>query len=463
MSSLFQDFAKKATISASAWKDSLKPNLSSLKPNLVAFKEKFGEFVADVQEELGRGDDLRYEWNRLQTFVDWPLDKPRPAELAKAGFFFVPAADAPDRCAHFCADKFFASWEPEDDPWEVLCANCPDCPFIHGASGNVPLPSAYSNSTQEGEEPHKRNAVAELTSYLSMALERAAKVQTSKGEDTAEEEEEEERRDRAAVRQSPRSNQAEETQGMEAGSLQVKSKVKRKTKKSGKAKSSDAAEEFPSAVLGTGEESEGDTTPRTILSKEEWNHFNILLSNAVKSMQSRWNSQMTTADNKLDNLKIKVQSLQNRTRLVARGDWLEPKRKEVEAIDRECEEKRKVSSSLQEEIEGLQRQAEENRRELELLKNQEALKDEWDRKVREAVEEVEELQDTKSRLEGEISELEDHKQEMVDQAESDKERIRQDITSLKASKKEVENQMVELEESIQRRTKVSPPHRLGRR
>ena len=38
-------------------------------------------------------------------------------------------------------------------------------------SGNVPLPSAYSNSTQEGEEPHKRNAVAELTSYLSMALE----------------------------------------------------------------------------------------------------------------------------------------------------------------------------------------------------------------------------------------------------------------------------------------------------
>ena len=44
--------------------------------------------------------------------------------------------------------------------------------------------------------------------------------------------------------------------------------MKRKTKKTGKAKSSDVAEEFPSAVLGTGEESEGDTTPRTILSKE---------------------------------------------------------------------------------------------------------------------------------------------------------------------------------------------------
>ena len=73
-----------------------------------------------------------------------------------------------------------------------------------------------------------------------MSEKRAAKVQTSKGEDTAEEEEDEERRDRAAVRQvrtalplklphtcwkSPRSSQAEETQGMEAGSLEVKSKV----------------------------------------------------------------------------------------------------------------------------------------------------------------------------------------------------------------------------------------------
>ena len=47
-------------------------------------------------------DELRYEWRRLQTFVDWPLDRPRPAELAKAGFFFAPSKEEPDRCAHFC-------------------------------------------------------------------------------------------------------------------------------------------------------------------------------------------------------------------------------------------------------------------------------------------------------------------------------------------------------------------------
>ena len=28
-------------------------------------------------------DELRYEWRRLQTFVEWPLERPRPAELAK--------------------------------------------------------------------------------------------------------------------------------------------------------------------------------------------------------------------------------------------------------------------------------------------------------------------------------------------------------------------------------------------
>jgi hypothetical protein len=39
----------------------------------------------------------RYEWRRLQTFTDWPLDAPRPAELAKAGFYFTPAKDAADR------------------------------------------------------------------------------------------------------------------------------------------------------------------------------------------------------------------------------------------------------------------------------------------------------------------------------------------------------------------------------
>jgi hypothetical protein len=49
-----------------------------------------------VQEELGVLDDLRYEWHRLQTFVNWPLETPRPTDLAKAGFYFAPTPEAPD-------------------------------------------------------------------------------------------------------------------------------------------------------------------------------------------------------------------------------------------------------------------------------------------------------------------------------------------------------------------------------
>ena len=67
-----------------------------------ALRDHVEDFVAGVQEELGMLDELRYEWRRLQTFVEWPLERPRPAELAKAGFFFSPCQDEPDRCAHFC-------------------------------------------------------------------------------------------------------------------------------------------------------------------------------------------------------------------------------------------------------------------------------------------------------------------------------------------------------------------------
>ena len=58
-------------------------NLKNMKPDLRALRSQVEEFVAGVQEELGVLDELRYEWRRLQTFVEWPLERPRPAELAK--------------------------------------------------------------------------------------------------------------------------------------------------------------------------------------------------------------------------------------------------------------------------------------------------------------------------------------------------------------------------------------------
>jgi hypothetical protein len=129
--------------------------IKNMKPGMQALRSQVEEFVAGVQEELGMLDELRYEWRRLQTFVEWPLERPRPAELAKAGFFFAPSPEEPDRCAHFCSDKFFSSWEPDDDPWDVLRTNCPESPFVHGLSDNVPLPSAY---VPRGKQQHAMDA-----------------------------------------------------------------------------------------------------------------------------------------------------------------------------------------------------------------------------------------------------------------------------------------------------------------
>eukprot|EP00286_Rhodomonas_abbreviata_P021672 CAMPEP_0181301058 /NCGR_PEP_ID=MMETSP1101-20121128/7220_1 /TAXON_ID=46948 /ORGANISM="Rhodomonas abbreviata, Strain Caron Lab Isolate" /LENGTH=202 /DNA_ID=CAMNT_0023406335 /DNA_START=152 /DNA_END=757 /DNA_ORIENTATION=- len=156
---------------------------SAYKPNLGSLRDQVGEFVASVQEDLGVLDELRYEWRRLQTFVEWPLDAPRPSELAKAGFFFAPTDDTPDRCAHFCTDKFFSSWEPNDDPWEVLRDNCPDCPFVLGSSNNVPLPSAYVAYNEDQAAPHRKakDAAADLGQYLSQAVQRVAAAAAAGG------------------------------------------------------------------------------------------------------------------------------------------------------------------------------------------------------------------------------------------------------------------------------------------
>ena len=89
-----------------------------------------------------------------------------------------------------CSDKFFSSWEPEDDPWDVLRANCPESPFVHGMSDNVPLPSAYvpapknagdDESDDDGQSAGaaasgggRANAKAGLRDYLSNAISKVA-------------------------------------------------------------------------------------------------------------------------------------------------------------------------------------------------------------------------------------------------------------------------------------------------
>jgi hypothetical protein len=72
--------------------------LKSNQPTNQSQVDKVDTFVQKVGDDLGVLDEYRYEWRRLQTFNDWPHDSPRPSEMAKAGFFYSPIPEEPDRC-----------------------------------------------------------------------------------------------------------------------------------------------------------------------------------------------------------------------------------------------------------------------------------------------------------------------------------------------------------------------------
>jgi len=270
----------------------LKDQAGALAPNFAAFRDRVEEFVADVQEELGVLDELRYEWRRLQTFTDWPLEAPRPAELAKAGFYFSPAPDAPDRCAHFAADKFFSSWEPSDDPWEVLKDNCPDSPFVRGTSNNVPLPSAYEKHGDDadgaaaarggGTAPAPRSG-SSLSSYLSSAVQRVAAAMPAPAQQPG--------AAGAGAAAPPGAPGAAPAAPAAGGALEVTAKGKRKGRRGKGAgtilEAGGGGEE--GGAGGEGSESGSATTPRTPRapagSKEELAAVAGLVGQAVSAMQ----------------------------------------------------------------------------------------------------------------------------------------------------------------------------------
>ena len=96
-----------------------------------------------------------------------------------------------------------------------------------------------------------------------------------------------------------------------------------------------------------------------------------------------------------------------------RPDALAPLRAQIAALVAERADAEAKAALAREKLEALGAEFKGREAELEELRNAEAVKDEWERKVRESAEEVEELQDTRARLEEEISSLEDSKQELV--------------------------------------------------
>nr|WAS29203.1 inhibitor of apoptosis protein 1 [Eriocheir hepuensis] len=95
--------------------------------------------------DLGKGgrtkkfisyDSLRFEKERLETFIDWPVKWLKPEDLARDGFYYLRTAD---HCACVFCRGIVGAWEYGDTPREEHKRHFPQCPFVKGEPvGNIP-------------------------------------------------------------------------------------------------------------------------------------------------------------------------------------------------------------------------------------------------------------------------------------------------------------------------------------
>jgi hypothetical protein len=77
----------------------------------------------------------RSEPSRLSSFRGWNMNRnPKPAELAKAGFFYVGHGDSV-KC--FFCDGGLRNWEPDDDPWREHARWFPKCAYVKQSKGQA--------------------------------------------------------------------------------------------------------------------------------------------------------------------------------------------------------------------------------------------------------------------------------------------------------------------------------------
>nr|BDT62385.1 MAG: baculoviral IAP repeat-containing protein [Melicertus latisulcatus majanivirus] len=82
-------------------------------------------------------DSLRFEKERLDTFIDWPIKWLDPSELASDGFYYLRTAD---HCSCVFCRGIVGAWEVGDTPRGEHQRHFPHCPFIRGQPvGNVSI------------------------------------------------------------------------------------------------------------------------------------------------------------------------------------------------------------------------------------------------------------------------------------------------------------------------------------
>ncbi|XP_060073383.1 E3 ubiquitin-protein ligase XIAP-like isoform X2 [Ylistrum balloti] len=119
--------------------------------------------------------DLKYEFNRLETFLFWPEESPVSAKaLAEDGFYFLgPAGEDRVRCVFcevvlkgwepgrgdivqcFCCAGIVRQWLETDDPWLEHMKHFPTCYHILENIAYHKMPSSFHDMPPPGQVPRR--------------------------------------------------------------------------------------------------------------------------------------------------------------------------------------------------------------------------------------------------------------------------------------------------------------------
>ncbi|QDS67909.1 hypothetical protein FKW77_008425 [Venturia effusa] len=86
---------------------------------------------------------------RTPQTVSWPHKSPRPAELARAGFFYKPTGDSDDNCMCFVCQRQLDGWEAGDDPVAEHLKHSPNCGWAIHAS----ITETFKNGGKVTDDP----------------------------------------------------------------------------------------------------------------------------------------------------------------------------------------------------------------------------------------------------------------------------------------------------------------------
>nr|XP_045624378.1 baculoviral IAP repeat-containing protein 3-like [Procambarus clarkii] len=90
-----------------------------------------------ISKKFDSYDSLRFEKERLNTYIDWPLEWLEPSDLARDGFYYLRTND--HVACVFCRG-IVGAWERGETPRGEHQWHFPHCPFIRNQPvGNFPL------------------------------------------------------------------------------------------------------------------------------------------------------------------------------------------------------------------------------------------------------------------------------------------------------------------------------------